>query len=124
MKAAALKHKAPAGAEPMSRADYREIATFEAAISDAQMYEGERTARSWDVTRRLAYATLTRSAAQLRAGVRDEAAAMEFLKLTDQITAFLKWRTCETKLLVAARARILAVCGAEHGEKTAKRRAA
>jgi len=67
------------------------IIEFEAAITDDQMYRGEKVAQSWGVTSRIALVVLTRSSS-------------EFKDIGD-----LKWRERETELLKSAQARMLVV---------------
>lgn len=92
---------------------------FKAAITKRQMYAGEKAAQKWGVTRRIAYGVLTRSAAQLLAGMDDKVGEL-WLDEIENISKYLEWRKHETELLKTAQARLFAVLQAAFPEPEAK----
>lgn len=84
---------------------------FDVALTDEQMRYAEEAAQSWGVTRRIAFAYLTRSSQQLLDSLRkgEEELAEGMLDTLENLNKFLKWQKSETELLEAAQARLILV---------------
>ena len=78
---------------------------FSAAITKDEMYKGEEAAQAWGITRRCAYAMLTRNSSGLED--MNAKAAEGMMEALENLSEYLKWREHETELLEAALARML-----------------
>ena len=81
---------------------------FNAALTKDELFNGEKAAESWRVTRRCALITLTRGSAQ-QLEFMDAETADALIGALDSLSEYLKWRERDTELLKAAQARMLMV---------------
>lgn len=82
-----------------------ELVEFDPILTSEQINQAERAAQSFGVTRRCAFASMTRTCEQMER--MDEEAGGVFIDLVEKIDNYLEWREAETEILAAARARIL-----------------
>ena len=83
--------------------------SFEAVLTEEEMYRGEEKGKEWGVIRRIMLATLRGSSRQLTEAIDSDEAAETMLNCAEDIRKYIEHREDEIKLCKSAEARILFV---------------